>query len=414
MSNPMKTRLGLLVAWLLLGLSAADAQEQRGGGAFEEPPLPDKALLAKIEALPDDTWMKLPAFRTAGDVAWMNTRATSDYRRIGPSVRDYCNRMVWAADRRRALYCGAGHNIHPLNDVWEYDLASNAWICLYAPDPAPPRDSPEWYRENVVRRGDVVVTPRGGPVRPAHTWWGLCYDSDRRRLIFFDVHKGIMFTNYEQLAAAVGLKANGPILRMYGSGPGEGWVFAFDPEARAWDENVVTNTPKADESTELEYLPHRKALWLHSGKTYLMEQGAREWKPIAEQGPRSGGVSAYDAETRTIVSAGSRAFEYSCDDAEWTPGGALPEGVRGRIPHSMMCFDSVARRFVLCTTLAEGREPRRLRLFLYDLKEKAWNTPAAQGDLPTTTNFAGYYDPERNVTVVYGNREMWAYRARRK
>lgn len=396
----------LVVVLALAAIAGTDAR----GEDFEPPPPADRELLARIEALPDNTWMKLPPFKTAGDVAWMNTRAYSDYRRIGPSVRDYCNRIVWAPERKRALYCGAGHNIHPLNDVWEYDLSSNTWICLYAPDPAPPRDSPEWYRENVVLRNGVVVTPRGGPVRPAHTWWGLCYDSGARRLVFFDVHKGILFVNYTQLAEAVGLKVNGPELKLYGSGPGEGWMFRFDPAARAWDREVLTSTPKADESTELHYLPDKQALWLHSGRTYLLERGEREWKMIAGGGPRSGGVSAYDPETRTIVSAGNRAYEFSCDSNEWTQGGELPGGARGRIPCSMMCYDSAARRFVLCTALSSAGDARQFRLYLYDLKTHRWTDPEPKGDLPTTTNFAGYYDPERNVTVVYSNRDMWVYR----
>ena len=65
--------------------------------SFDKPPPPDKDLLAKIEALPDNTWMKLPAFKTAGDLSWL--KPNSDYRRLGPMVHDYCNRMVWAPER---------------------------------------------------------------------------------------------------------------------------------------------------------------------------------------------------------------------------------------------------------------------------------------------------------------------------
>jgi hypothetical protein len=125
------------------------------------PPAPDKELLARIEDLPDHTWMKLPAIKTAGELKW--PMANNDYRRRGPMVRDYCNRMVSAPERQRALYCGAGHNVHPFNDVWEYDLASNTWICLYAPDPAP--------RSMVASRGTRCRSdhppnrqlPRSGP-----------------------------------------------------------------------------------------------------------------------------------------------------------------------------------------------------------------------------------------------------------
>jgi hypothetical protein len=43
--------------------------------------------------------------------------------------------MVWAPERKRALYCGANHGVpHRLNDVWEFDLPSLSWVMLYAPD----------------------------------------------------------------------------------------------------------------------------------------------------------------------------------------------------------------------------------------------------------------------------------------
>lgn len=381
------------------------------GSPFDKLPPPNKELLAKLEALPANTWMKLPAFKVAGETSWM--KPGSDFRRLGPSVRDYCTRMVWAPERQRALYLGAGHNVHPLNDVWEYDLASNTWICLYAPDPAPPRDDAEWYRKNVVLKDGVVRTPRGAPVRPAHTWWGLAYDTDKKRLVFWDAHKGILFTNYKQLAEAVGLKENGPILRLSGSGPGQAWVFTFDPQTRQWQE-VLTGVPKAYESSQLEYLPDRKALWLHSGKTYEYEAAKREWQTTAKDGPRADVTSAYDPDSRTIVAAGLKAYVYSCDKQKWTSGAEIPEGDSAFLPQALLCFDSAARRFVLTSVVAlKNKEAPPVRIWHYELKTDTWSRQAQLGDIPTSKRLAGYYDPARNAMVVYSGHDIWVYRSKR-
>jgi hypothetical protein len=52
-------------------------------------------------------------------------------------------------------------------------------------------------------------------------------------------------------------------------------------------------------------------------------------------------------------------------------------------------------------------------LWLYDVKENKWTAPAPQGDQPKVTNVAGYYDPARNVTVIYSNAESWVYRGKK-
>lgn len=210
----MAARFLLLCMGTVCGF-AANANE------IEKLRLPaDKALLKQIAELPNNSWMKLSPVKTAGDLSWLSPK--SDYRRQGPRIRDYCNKMVWAPERERALYCGAGHNIHLHNDVWEYDLASNTWICLFAPDPTAHRKrDADWYRENVVLRDGVIRTRRNAPLRPAHTWWGMCYDTHRQRLVFWDAHKGLLFTNRELIASALKIDPQAPLLRGSGSGPGE-------------------------------------------------------------------------------------------------------------------------------------------------------------------------------------------------
>ena len=156
MALPESVGMKACFAWLIcMSIDLAVAANAADVHLLEVPA--DEALSKRIADLPENTWMKLPTVKTAGDLSWLSPQ--SDYRRQGPRIRDYCNRMVWAPERERALYCGAGHNIHLFNDVWEYDLPSNTWVCLFAADPAAHRTRDEkWYRENVVLRDAVIRT----------------------------------------------------------------------------------------------------------------------------------------------------------------------------------------------------------------------------------------------------------------
>ncbi|MBE7462591.1 MAG: hypothetical protein HS116_03755 [Planctomycetes bacterium] len=404
--------VGLLLGLLAGALNAADPSP-----AASEPP-PDAALLAQIEALPDNTWLKLPPCHTAGDMGVLNK--DPDYKRIGPRVRDYCNKMVWAPERKRALYCGGGHNTHPFNDVWEFDLASNTWICLYGADPVPPRTkageeaaAEAWYKANAVLKDGVVRTPRGAPLRPCHTWWSLCYDSDLKRMLFLESHKGLFCVDKTQLAKALDLDPKDPLLRTYGSGAGEAWLFAFYPETREWKE-VIANVPKARESSLLEYLPDSKTIWWASGKTYLYDAPKNEWNPVPLNGATGGGATAYDPETRKVVaSVGLETWVFDCASGVWTK--AQAEALDGVIvPHGAFCFDSAAKKFVLYThLLVKDKLPGAPRLRLYDARTNQWTDPAPQGPAPAIGNIAGYYDPARNVTVIYSNKETWVYRCKK-
>jgi hypothetical protein len=399
--------------------AAAPAKVEAPAASKVEPELaPDKELLAKLEALPDNTWLKLPPFTVVGDLGEL----LKDFRPTGPRVRDYCNKMVWAPERKRALYCGGGHGYPPFNDVWEYDLAANTWICLYGPDPVPPRTKPgeedqavAWYKEHAVLKNGSVRTLRGAPLRPCHTWWSLCYDTDRRQMLFMESHKGFFGVDKVSLAKALNMDPKDPLFQTYGSGPGDAWLFAFDPAKREW-QDVVTGVPKAGESLCLEYLPDSKLIWWLSDKTYRRGAAANEW--VAYPGSANGsavfgGMTAYDPETRQIVgTAGLKTWVFKCDEGKWSL--AQPDAMDGcYVPLGTFCYDTTAKRFVLYTHMKRKDGTAEPRLRLYDHRENKWSDPAPQGELPKIGNVAGYYDPERNVTVFYGDRERWVYRCKR-
>ena len=382
-----------------------------------EPALaPNAELLARIANMPENTWLKLPPIKTAGDIGALD----KSFKTTGPTVRDFCNKMVWAPERQRALYCGGGHNIHPFNDVWEYDLASNTWVCLYGADPAPPpayapdvNKSVEWFKAHAVLKDGLVRSPHGAPLRPCHTWWSLAYDPDRRQLLYLESHKGLFGINKNALAQALGFDPKNPEFALYGSGAGDSWLFTFDPAKREWGE-VYPKVPKAGESSCLEYLPDSKTLWWLSGKTYRFEGAQKAWLPFPSAKPIPlAGETAYDPESRKMVYVdGQQTWVFSCDSGAWTLAQEhASDG--GRVPESTFCYDSVARMFVLYTSLklADGTCEPRLRL--YDLKENKWIDPKPQGECPKLGNVAGYYDPARNVTVIYNQSATWVYRCKK-
>jgi len=366
-----------------------------------EPELvPDKELLAKIAALPENGAMVLPPFKVTGETKWF----TENYATHGPKIRDYCNKMVWAPDRKRALYAGAGHNGPLSNDVWEYDLAANTWVCLYAWDWAfadLPKDidkATEILRTRIKTRSTasstVVTTLKGAPLRPAHTWWGLAYDAERRRMVFWDACRGLWTGSDTDKVTRVA--------RVLGSTPaalvaGGAHAFVFDPAARKWD--AWKDAPNAYMSSQLEYIPDRKALWLKSGNTYLCETGeAGNWKDLgAAGGPANGALSAYDPESKTIVAVLSKnTYAYSFSNNQWKviQDGKSPDAV---VPESTFCYDSVAKRFVLYSGRATPH------LWLFDLARNEWTAPDDKGVIQSAIagSAAGYFDEARGVTVLY-------------
>lgn len=415
MSSKQSTVWLVAMCGCLLGTTAVLAADSGAAATVD----PDTNLLAKIEALPDNTWLKLPPVKVVGDMGVLNK--DPDYKRLGPFVRDYCNKIVWAPDRKRALYCGGGHNIHPFNDVWEYDLAANTWICLYGADPVPPRGKPgeedkamAWYQEHAVLTNGSVRTPRGAPLRPCHTWWSLCYDSDRRQMLFLESHKGFFSVDKPLLAKALNMDPKDPLFQTYGSGSGEAWLFAFDPATREW-KDVLTKVPKSGESLCMEYLPDAKAIWWMSDKTYQRTAATNAWVayPASKDGPGNGAETAYDPETRQVVATmGLKTCVFSCETGLWRAAqtNALDGGC---VPASTFCYDTVAKRFVLYTHMSLPGRPGGARLRLYDHRANQWTDPAPQGDVPKMGTVAGYYDAARNVTVIYNTRETWVYRCRR-
>lgn len=150
------------------------------------PKLDAKAGVAeKLAALKPNRAILLGKAEVVGE--FNDTARKYDLHKTGPKGRDYTNKMCWAADRKRVMFCGANHAVpHRLNDVWEFDLPSLTWAMLYAPDNARGYVDLGKDTSDVEFKNGVLITKRGGPAVIAHTWWGLTYDPKRKALLFMN------------------------------------------------------------------------------------------------------------------------------------------------------------------------------------------------------------------------------------
>lgn len=406
--------LGLASA--VAGAALALAGEPAVAPAKVEPELvPDKELLARIEALPDNTWLKLPPNKTVGDLSWCGEPDwpnTENIPKYGPGFpRNYCNKMAWAPDRKRALICGGNHGSpHCINDVWEYDLAANTWVCLKVPDPQY-KNTEEWHKQNVVFKDGVFQTKSDGPVRAPHIWSGLSYDSDTRRLYWLDPLRGTPYVNIKGMCADLGVSDEDAKTKWKPGGQVNPWrntyIWAFDPYARKW-EVLTDNMPPVNEGSATEYIQELKQLWAAPVGPYLYDPDKKAIKDLKAKGPGPGNelVTAYDPEGKVVVAVlGAKTHIYSFGINEWQ---LAQENfmVNASDALSLFCHDPVARRFVLYGADA-GR--KICHLWLYDAKENAWIEPQHQGDYPQKVG-CGYYDPERNVTVCISGAAAFVYR----
>src|SRR5262249_29574944 len=159
----------------------------------------DPAVIKTLEQLGEKTSLVLPKSQVeCGAEKLYNCHLN------GPVTRGYCNRLAYAPERETALYHGGDHQVLRSNDVWELHLGSNTWHMVLPRDggnqgnlkavlmwsAARLRDpiikieeaeekrieeTKTWWQDNVVLKDGWLVTRRGGPLMPGHTWDTLVY-----------------------------------------------------------------------------------------------------------------------------------------------------------------------------------------------------------------------------------------------
>jgi hypothetical protein len=378
--------------------------------AAVEPVLkPDNATLRKIDALGPNQAVLLGEARVVGDFNDIARRF--NLHKTGPRARNYCLKMVWAPERKRALFLGANHNVpHRLNDVWEFDLSALAWVLLYPPD------NPRGYRDlgkdwsDVEFRDGILVTKRGGPAVLGHTWWGLTYDPVNRQALFVNTWA----TNQKEAVEKLG----GDPGQLYGGPP----LWAFSPESKQWRLLKTPKPwPKAPFGAMLEYIPELGGAIWHSNSskmraTWLYDPAANAWRDLganarfrdfAQASPKPEQVAYYDPQRHiVVVQRGLETYHFDVRRQEWKQ---VMSGDRARSPFGHDASGPIAF------------DPRSGHGLLLDMKDNtlwafnpdqpAWTRLTPTGDpMPAGKKRLAYFDPAHGVFVVIEGTKVWAYR----
>ncbi len=377
---------------------------------------PDPEVLKIIESLGEGCSALLPRFKVTGDLNAVAKRLKLD--KTGPCARDYCIKMVWMPDRKRAIYCGANHWYpHRLNDVWEYDLPGNTWVCLYGPDKNKKTNRSDWDDVAVDENG-IFRTKRGGPASIGHTWWQLTYDSEKKAVMWLCAW-GPDPAFSKTLRGKMGAKPHWPPL----------WLFY--PYDRKWEPVVGSKfegrKPKYINASALEYIPDIKAtVWTTVGGMWSYDSKGNTWtdlKPndggLKHRDPRSHAyeaVMAYLPSRKILVSAGfsrtktgavGRTNVYSFKTNTWkkvAEGKDVPMGYDSKTPFA---YDSVADVCLMCD--------KDKQLWAFDVDKAEWSKIIPKGPPPTGhLKSMSYYDPQRNVWVIHRSGKVWVYRHKRR
>lgn len=366
-----------------------------------------------LAMLPQNHAAVLGRARVLGD--FNQTARDHDLHRTGPRARDYSLKMVWAPERKTALFAGANHAVpHRLNDVWEFDLGEMAWRVLYAPDKSRSYLGLGKDPSDVVFREGVLMTKRGGPAVVGHTWSGITYDPERKRLLFMSP----WVTKQDE---AIKLVGGDPAERFQGPP-----LWAFDPYARKW-EFVATQRPwpKAMFGAMLEYVPELGGAIWHMNNwlmraTWLHPSGSDKWvnlnansvdKNFASQAPGRELVGYYDPLRKIVVAQWKRStFHFDIETKRWSKAisgkGESVEFPDGHDAYSVFYHDAASGHGLFV-------DFRTKRLWAYDPDRAKWMQLKPEGDpMPSGKRLLAYADPERNALVVIENTTVWAYRYR--
>lgn len=319
-----------------------------------------------IDGLGEREGLTLPAFDVRGPTDGL--ASFEHFATRGPGVRDFSNKWVWAPDRNRALYCGGNHGVpHKFNDLWEYDLGANTWVMLHAPEPG---------------------------VEPSHTWWGLTYDTKRRRVLW-------MATRADWPLA----KAGGPPL------------MAYDPQARNGWRHVPTKPDiRIAPGGSLTYLPNRdRILWYgntwHGSGLQELDPETGVWQELLSQqhvyfdnpdSPGSAAIINHDSTHDVLVGFLNHAIHvYDFETNRWTRRHQDILPVRVREAGATTDYDPVNDVHMIYSS---GR------LFAYHHGDDRLEELTQEPIMGKRTS-AGYFDREHEVFVLYnGTPRVYVYR----
>ncbi len=407
----------------------------------------DPGIVALLDGLGDNAAALLP--RPEGKIA-------------SPRHRDYCNKMPWAADRGTAFYAGGSHQTYRGNDVWEYDLGSNTWHELFAPDGGDHvfvrsvlyfgavkklTDHPDavltekeiaefdktkaWWKENVIMHDGHVTTRKGGPIIPAHTWDAFTYDPKAHRLIW---GMGVSPGGTAQYHAMV--TGQSPEKLIAQEDPSYTPMWMFDPMAKQWIHyrTKAGHAPLRGMGATMAFIPELgKTIWYVAAQNvspgafemWTFDATADAWSELKPNGgkgisalatkekiaPDSELQSAYSPRHGKLVAVLKHdTFTYDIQANEWAKVNT-DERIDAHDARTVFAYDEAADVFLLA-------DPKgRTSLAAFSLKTNQWEIITPDGPpMPKRQymDYRGYYDPAHNVFVLDGSEGyVWVYRARR-
>ncbi len=405
------------LAVLLAGSTPLAAEPE--GVTPELPADPD--VMAIIDGLGDNESATLPALKTTGDINDVARRFNMHTR--GPGSRDYSIKMVWMPDRERAIFFGANHGSpHRTNDVWEYDLPSNTWVCLFGPDLLRGEDNWAKYLDRDSLETGIPKTRRGGPAIVPHTWWQMAYDPNIKAML--------TFCSWSMVP--------GEVREAHRKGNHHPPLWAFYPEQKKWvpitDSRFEGRRPRYHNASALEYVPSLgKTVWCANGWAnrgmWTYESATNTWTDME---PNDGDRQAFqdgapapeqvmvvlpdrnmlvghraDADRETGHVRG-RTSHYCVEKNEWTVAVRSAEDEInmpvGHDARTNFAYDQVGKVALLWDPHTTNA------LWAYDPVNATWTKLEPDGPPPPRGHrdvLLAYYDVARNVFVIPG---MWVYR----
>ena len=424
----------------------------------------DKGIIKVLNNLGDNSSYRFDKIRVSGK----KIDTVPFYKSYGPKVRDFSTKMVYSEDRGTALYCGAGHNRPVLNDVWEYHLASNTWYLLHPSDGGlqnnvrnnwrilkavekkqsqnqrvdkkllskygqAKQEMMSWYRKYIKFENGYLQTISGGPPYPSHTWDGLTYDPNVKKLLWHPGGEGSLkwYAESNNLSFDELLKKKGITSK----------VWMYQPASDTWVKQSIkagSHQPALrGMGATLQYIPDIKKsifyvavsnvsppayeMWTYDAVNNVWEEiypnNGQSISALSRNGVSPFGEvqSAYSTrDKKLVVLSGSKTWSYDVLNKEWSFIVDDPK-TRGHHVNSVFVYDSVNDIFTLIQPGSgyEGNKRSPYIIRTMKLKEKRWVTVTQEGPEPRKGKWwppAGYYDPEHNVVVTYNSEEIWLYR----
>ena len=454
--------------------SGPAAGEPAATGTVEvKPPYQDDPAIVKLLAdLGDNAGAYLPPTKSEGK----GMELVPGFAKSGPKVRDYGNKLAYAPDRQTAMYCGANHGVpHRLNDASEYHLGSNTWHLLCPPGTDATRlrglqneakkfsdaiakgtdveknqaelekvraQMKAWYQGVEVKDGYLQDKANGGPVEPWHTWDGLTYDENARRLCwavldsdnFKDERNRVHRLLTRRYAEATGQDAEKLLAQLK---PGSS-MYLYDPAKGRWFRQLGEGPfpMMRGMGGSLIYIPElKKTVWYCAAQNvspndfamWAYDSAANAWTDLKPNGgknimglvhtdkvaPGSEVQMAYSPKHRKLVAVLDKdTFVYDVAANAWSKACA-DERNKALDSSTVFAYDSVGDVFLLLNA-PKGQWDLERELRAFSLTANQWATLEPKGGTVQRREYcgtAGYYDTAHNVLVVYNSTErVWVYR----